>query len=1004
MYNGDQLQISPDGLGYVNLDGTWTHDNGSDAWDGSVIGDYSMVPGLGYGTRNAPGGAILGTNGSTTYLRMQDCGDPRDYDTAAGEWNDPSSRKIYFGHNIGSDIDPTKAQTIMRSGVTLTFRARVPTLAKAGPPLDPLLRDGQNIAGLNFPTNGVLPYPDGGDGYVTSDGGKGNFVIREGGNGVDVPAAAIAFSLTLTNDTTGGAPTPIAGFAGLTFNEFNGNVPSASVNFGQGSKTNVVAFDPTDWHELYIVIRDDPADIGTHEAFIFRDGIPLPTVFKITGGTGADMPDSFLAMGGSATPQNWALDVDFFGYKDEAVFPPGALLPPSLFGFAPANAAVYHPAASGLKFRTSALMPTNTLPASGIKVTLNGQDVSSQLVLTGTDASQSRDVTYNGLQPNGYYTATYIVTDSGGLSTTNDIFFDTFVEAQITSLEAEDYNYGGGQYFDNAPPNSYFGAVGNPSVDFQDTTPNSIGAYRSDAVDMAATTDQARTNKFPAGSGLTDYNITSIVDGEWWNYTASFTNPPYTVWLRYASTAPRRVRVDRVLSDPSQTNQTLQFVGFVNAPSSGALTRYSYAQPTDMQGNVLVLPFGGTNTYRLTALGANNDLVLNYFFLVGGATPPSSPLVAVTPLPAATGVRGDAAVEATIYDGSSPVSLGSVKLLINGAEVPAAKSSSGGVTTVKYPPVPLWPPNTTLAVSLVYNDGTNRTNDWSFTTGNYRVLTPAMKVTGAATPGLVWRMHQNEANQDNSVQKVLDAISGALNLANLADPNVQGPASAPGIPATPGNGMMTFNIPTVINVSQTGGNAFGSFTPDDQMPGIPGTTLSDDGIAVEITTMIQLASGFHTMAVNCDDGFRTTAGFVNSAPSALLLGIREPGGGAADTIFNFAVQDAGVYAFRTLYWEGGGSANLEWFMIKSDGSRVLVNDTANGGPAGFQEGTIPIPPDVTISASLNASRQVVLQWSVGTLLSAASVNGPYTPVAGATSPYVVNPGNAPAQYYRVQTQ
>ena len=39
------------------------------------------------------------------------------------------------------------------------------------------------------------------------------------------------------------------------------------------------------------------------------------------------MNDSFLALGGSATGQNWALDVDWFGYKDEAVFPPGALLP-----------------------------------------------------------------------------------------------------------------------------------------------------------------------------------------------------------------------------------------------------------------------------------------------------------------------------------------------------------------------------------------------------------------------------------------------------------------------------------------------------------------------------------------------------------------------------------------------------------------------------------------------------------------------------------------------------
>ncbi len=986
LYNGDQLIAGAAGSGATSLDGTWTHDNGSDEWDGSEIGGV-------FDATNRPGGASLGTNAGVIYLRMQDVGDPRDFNYTTNNFNDPgSNRKIYFGHSINVD-NPTKAPTIMRDGVTLTFRARIPTLAKAGGPLDPLMRDGQGSAGFQT-------YPNGGDGYVTSDGGKGNFVIREGGNGADVPAAAIAFSLTQTNDTTGGNPTTgQAGFAGLTFNEFNGNLPSANVNFGQGSRTNVVAFDPTDWHELYIVIRDDPADIGTHEAFIFRDGILIPTVFKITGGTGADLPDSFLALGGSATPQNWALDVDWFGYKDEAVFPPGALLPPSIFGFAPADRTLFHTAASGMRFSTSALMPTNTLPASGIKVTLNGQDVSSQLVLSGNDASQSRTVTYNGLQANRVYAATYIVTDSGGLSTTNDISFDTFAEAQIKLLEAEEYNYGG-QFIDNPTAAGYAGTTGTPGVDFQDTTPGTIGVYRSDAVDMAATTDLPR-NKY-VSAGQVDYSITAIVDAEWWNYTAIYTNPPFTAWLRYASTATRQVRLDRVTSDPSQTNQTLQFLGIFRTPSSGSLNRFDYAQLTDVQGNPVVLPFGGTNTYRLTAEGANGDITLNFLFFVPGAAPSAGPLVTVTPLPNAAGVRGDAAVEAAIFDGSNPVTVGNVRLLVGGSQVPANVTKSGSVTSVKYSPSPLWAPNTTYALSLTYNDGTDRTNNWSFTTANYPVLTPAMKVLNATVPGFVWRIHQNEANQETSVQKALNALSGALGLANLADPNAQGPASATGTPANPGNGTITFTIPTVINVAQLGGTAFGTFSPDDQMPGIPGTTFQDNGIAAEITTLIQLPAGFQTMVVNCDDGFRTTAGFVNDT-SALTMAVRDPGGGAADTTFSFAVQEAGVYAFRTIYFEGGGDANIEWFVIKADGTRLLVNDTANGGPASFQQGTIPSAPSgVMVSARINASGQVVLEWSSGTLQSADTVTGTYLPVAGATSPHTVNPAGAPMKFYRVQ--
>jgi len=55
-----------------------------------------------------------------------------------------------------------------------------------------------------------------------------------------------------------------------------------------------------------------------------------------------------------------------------------------------------------------------------------------------------------------------------------------------------------------------------------------------------------------------------------------------------------------------------------------------------------------------------------------------------------------------------------------------------------------------------------------------------------------------------------------------------------------------------------------------------------------------------------------------------------------------------------------------------------------------------------VSARLNASGQVVIEWSSGTLLSADTANGTYLPVPGATNPHVVNPANAPAKFYRVQ--
>jgi hypothetical protein len=138
----------------------------------------------------------------------------------------------------------------------------------------------------------------------------------------------------------------------------------------------------------------------------------------------------------------------------------------------------------------------------------------------------------------------------------------------------------------------------------------------------------------------------------------------------------------------------------------------------------------------------------------------------------------------------------------------------------------------------------------------------------------------------------------------------------------------------------------------------------------------------------------------------LLLDQVDGGRSSTDSVFRFAVQEAGVYAFRTLYYEGGGNANLEWFLVSADGTRLLINDTINGGAPSFQQGTIPAPPagDVVLNAELNGSGQLILQWSTGTLLSATDVNGPYTPVIGATSPHPVNPADAQRRFFRVQVQ
>jgi len=197
------------------LDGTWDHmeaAGGSDAWDGSAPGQVGSA-----GTGSAPGGAGVFTEAGTTFLRMQDCGDPRD---AGGGWADPSNRKLTFCRDLGQDAG-VNGGTILNDGVTLSFRARIPTT----PPLDNYYPDGGS-ANVAWTTRG----------YNIHDDGYGGFGIKQGtgGNGV------VCFSLAMDGDE-GDIPAN-----GLVMNKLNGTAASANVDsYDSGGTVNMLTgFDP----------------------------------------------------------------------------------------------------------------------------------------------------------------------------------------------------------------------------------------------------------------------------------------------------------------------------------------------------------------------------------------------------------------------------------------------------------------------------------------------------------------------------------------------------------------------------------------------------------------------------------------------------------------------------------------------------------------------------------------------------------------------------------------
>lgn len=333
----------------------------------------------------------------------------------------------------------------------------------------------------------------------------------------------------------------------------------------------------------------------------------------------------------------------------------------------------------------------------------------------------------------------------------------------------------------------------------------------------------------------------------------------------------------------------------------------------------------------------------------------------------------------------------SIKLQFNGAAVTPTitRDDTLRVTTVSYSVPSLLPPFSTNNIAIIWSDdaGNQHTNTSTFKVGSYVTL-PA----GEALPigsgvesdsGVRARIYQIQTHLSENAafaEQVLAGVKGP----NIADSTVADE-----------NGFFTDSLTTTtvdwdVNAAPLGFSTF---------PGIPGLTDSKENFAAEILTYIQFpAPGFYQMGVRSDDGFQLTTGDV-SDPIVIgsFEGAREP----FDTIFGFVVPTAGVYPFRLLYYQGSGGAALRWFSVSETGAQILINDPNNDNSLkAFRTVTGVVARPVLAIARSGA--QLSISWNGGGLLEAASkVDGPWSTVTGASSPYTADVNGA-AKFFRVR--
>ncbi|EEF63066.1 hypothetical protein [Pedosphaera parvula] len=294
------------------------------------------------------------------------------------------------------------------------------------------------------------------------------------------------------------------------------------------------------------------------------------------------------------------------------------------------------------KFSFVASSPTYGINTTNLQVTLNGVNISSNLVITGS--STNWNVSYP-LALNQSYTALISVTDQHGTLATTTVSFDTFNPGNF-SWEAEDYDFNpgfspisnstGNRYIDNPTPtstaadDSYFSQMGDLGIDvdpiYSTIHPGNHVYRSSDWISTEITSDSARQKYISAQLAnldptIVDYDVYFWTNASWINWTRTFPTGNFRAYARLSGAASAfNLQLAQVTSGWGTPTQPTQYLGTFKGTGTGFGNWQWVTLVNTNTGQPITLSLGGTNTFQMTADGNENA---NFFMLVPVATVPN---------------------------------------------------------------------------------------------------------------------------------------------------------------------------------------------------------------------------------------------------------------------------------------------------------------------------------------------------------------------------------------------
>ncbi|MDB6124638.1 MAG: hypothetical protein JWQ71_3631 [Pedosphaera sp.] len=370
---------------------------------------------------------------------------------------------------------------------------------------------------------------------------------------------------------------------------------------------------------------------GGYSAYLY---VPLMDKFgnyanMTLGGTNT-FRTTFAKSFGTNFPAEFGLNVNFYMLvaartdlpRIDDVYPDGSVL------MQPTN-----------KFSFVASSPTYGINSTNIQVTLNGINISSNLVITGS--STNWNVSYP-LQLNQSYVALISVTDLHGTTTSTTVSFDTFSPGNFT-WEAEDYDFNPGfspvsnstgkRYIDNptltssAAADSYFGQMSDLGIDVDPiygTIHPGNHLYRSsDWISTEVTGDTVRqkyinVQQANLDQAIVDYDVYFWTNASWIDWTRTFPTGNFQAYARLAGAVGTfNLQLAQVTGGWGTASQSTQYLGTFRGVGTGFNNWQWVPLVNTNTGQPITLSLGGTNTLQMTADGNENA---NFFMLVPVAT------------------------------------------------------------------------------------------------------------------------------------------------------------------------------------------------------------------------------------------------------------------------------------------------------------------------------------------------------------------------------------------------